>query len=50
MLVANTLNVVLAKTIFQHGWAFQRFYSHYFRAVNVFQLVASGNGSGATCC
>ena len=50
MLVANALNIVLAKTIFQHGGALQRFYRHYFRAVDVFQLVASCNGSGTTCC
>ena len=50
MLVANTLNVVLTKTIFQHGGAFQRFNCHHFGAVNIFEFVAGSNGACASRC
>ena len=45
VLVANSLNVVLAKTVFQHGWALKGFDSNDLCSVLVFQVITSTNGS-----
>ena len=45
VLVANSLNVVLAKSVFQHGWALKGLNSNDLRSVLIFQMVASTNSS-----
>ena len=48
VLVTNSLNVVLTKTVFQHGWALKCFNSNNARAVNIFQTVTSCNSAART--
>ena len=45
VLVTNSLNVVLAKTVLQHGWALKGFNRNNLRSVLVLQVVACTNGS-----
>ena len=48
VLVTNALNVVLAKTIFQHRWAFKCFNGDNFCTVVVFESVACTNRARRT--
>ena len=50
VLVADSLNVVLAKTVFQHGWALKGFDRNNFCSVLIFQMVTSTNRSCGTSC
>ena len=50
VLVADALNVVLAETVLEHGWALKRFNGNDLGSVLIFQMVARTNSSCRTGC